>query len=148
MSFEVNPILEPGQKPEKRTWYAIADESPSSSSCDQQDRRASPGPRVGSCANYYLPAPPSSVGAREAAGETAGRVLLSAGATPEGPYSDLYQLSIGNGLIALFDLKEKDYFFFAVIQMQSSGHPCLRRDFPLVMSMRPLFAHPPKQLPH
>lgn len=73
MSFEVHPILEPGQPPNAGVWYALSPESAAET--------ATPSARVGVCANSV-------------ARERGGGVVLSAGATPEGPYSDLYKLDI------------------------------------------------------
>ena len=83
MSFDVHPILEPGQRPSKGVWYAVAPEGGRAASGSQD---SGPCPRVGAGANFLQ------------AGEVAGRVLLSAGATPEGPYSDLYQLLLQKGI--------------------------------------------------
>lgn len=76
MSFDVHPILEPGQSPSRGIWYAIAPEG---------GQPVGPSPRVGANANFIQ------------IGERVGKVLLSAGATPEGPYSDLYQLTLKKG---------------------------------------------------
>ncbi|XP_064398745.1 rab9 effector protein with kelch motifs-like isoform X2 [Halichondria panicea] len=75
MAFDLHPILSPGQPPTLGLWYAISPED-----CGGP----SPAAKVGACANFEL----------IEGGAAGGRVLLSAGATPEGPYSDLHQLII------------------------------------------------------
>ena len=86
MSFDVHPILEAGDKPLKGTWYAIAaegrDQAASAANCG-------PCPRVGAGANFI---PPS-----EGGGEGAGKIVISAGANLEGPFSDLHQLILKPG---------------------------------------------------
>lgn len=79
MSFEVHPIFDAGHVPSRGMWYAIAPEGSVQVPC----------PRVGACANFIE------------TGDCGGRVLLSAGATPEGSYSDLYQLSFERGKKAI-----------------------------------------------
>jgi len=69
MAFELHPILSAGQRPREGVWYAIAPENGSS-----------PGARVGASASH------SCAG-----------VWLSAGATSDGPFSDLYQLKLSAG---------------------------------------------------
>lgn len=86
MSFDVHPILEPGQSPTRRVWYAIAPEG------DQPDSQTGPSPRVGANANFLQ------------VGERMGKVLLSAGANPDGPYSDLYQLTLQKGELLVFSI--------------------------------------------
>lgn len=73
MSFDVHPILDPGHFPTRNTWYAIAPDGVAQSE--------GPCPRVGTCANFIQSA------------KGVGKVLLSAGATPEGPFTDLHQLT-------------------------------------------------------
>ena len=77
MSFEVHPILEPGHLPAAGAWYALSPEG---------SRAQAPPPKVGACANFLR------------RGDDAGSVVVSAGATPEGPYADLHQLSLQKGL--------------------------------------------------
>ena len=72
--FEVHPILEAGQTPREGLWYVVSPE----------DRSECPSARVGACANFV-------------SGKSGGKIFLSAGATPEGPYSDLHELRIGKG---------------------------------------------------
>lgn len=81
MSFDVHPILEPGHAPKKGVWYALSPET----------GHAGPSARVGAGA-ICLP------------GENGGRVLLTAGATLEGPYGDLFELRIGErkGMVHLY----------------------------------------------
>lgn len=83
MSFDVHPILDPGQLPARCTWYALAPEGIQ----PEGSISSGPSPRVGACANFLQ------------AGKDLGKVLLSAGATPEGPFSDLYQLMWKKGAI-------------------------------------------------
>ena len=71
MSFDVHPILEPGQSPKIGIWYALSPES----------EDATPSARVGACANFTATA-------------EGGNLILSGGATPEGPYADLYKLEL------------------------------------------------------
>jgi hypothetical protein len=85
MSFDVHPILEPGFRPSKGVWYAIAPESSGSTGGGAGSVNGGPCPRVGANANYIQTR------------QHLGGVLLSAGATPEGPFSDLHQLSISKG---------------------------------------------------
>lgn len=73
MAFELHPILGPGQHPATGIWYAVSPED-----CKDDS-------------------PPAKVGACAVGGAEKGSVLLSAGATPDGPYSDLYQLTISEG---------------------------------------------------
>ncbi len=80
MAFDLHPILSPGQPPTLGLWYAISPED-----CGGP----SPAAKVGACANFEL----------IEGGAAGGRVLLSAGATPEGPYSDLHQLIIRKGKV-------------------------------------------------
>ena len=80
-TFDVHPILDPGHPPAKNTWYAIAPEG------QLPGDSAGPCPRVGACANFL----------QQRGG--VGRVLLSAGATPDGPFSDLHQLILEEGEI-------------------------------------------------
>ena len=77
MAFTLHPILGPEQPPRPGVWYVLSPED--SSQC--------PSSRVGACANF-LP------------GEDGGKVLISAGATPEGPLAGVYELSIGRGMYA------------------------------------------------
>ncbi len=84
MSFDVHPILDPGHLPARNTWYAIAPEG------KEPGQNTGPCPRVGACANFIQ------------SGEGVGRVLVSAGATPEGPFSDLHQLTLEKGEAFLF----------------------------------------------
>ncbi len=76
MAFDLHPILSPGQKPTLGLWYAVSPEY-----CEG----ALPAAKVGACANF------------QPIGDGTGRILLSAGATPEGPYSDLHQLVFSRG---------------------------------------------------
>lgn len=69
MAFDLHPILDKDVSPRPGLWYAVAPES-------------APAARVGATA----------IQAREA-----GAAFLCAGATPEGPFSDLYELKIGSG---------------------------------------------------
>ena len=85
MSFDVHPILDAGHTPAKDTWYAIAPEGSASSGISSGSN--GPCPRVGACANFY------QLGDLE----EIGTVCISAGATPEGPYSDLHQLVFKKG---------------------------------------------------
>ena len=72
--FELHPILEAGQAPRDGLWYVISPE----------DGSQVPSARVGACVNFLNT-------------DSGGKILLSAGATPEGPYSDLHELRIGTG---------------------------------------------------
>lgn len=76
MSFEVHPILDAGERPSAGIWYAVAPES-----TGEENDRGGPCPRVGPSASSY---------AKES--ESYSAVLVSAGATLNGPYSDLHQL--------------------------------------------------------
>ena len=78
MAFDLHPILNAGQEPSPGLWYAVSPEDSAG---------GAPVARVGACANFE-----QLVGGAEK-----GRVLLSAGATPEGSYSDLHQLTISRG---------------------------------------------------
>lgn len=73
-SFDLHPILDAGQAPRPGVWYALSPEGESEAPCA----------RVGACASF-LP------------GENGGRVVLTCGATPEGPFSDMYQLTLSTG---------------------------------------------------
>ena len=73
-SFDLHPILDAGQTPRPAVWYALSPEGESDAPCA----------RVGACASF-LP------------GENGGRVVLTCGATPEGPFSDMYQLTLSTG---------------------------------------------------
>ena len=73
-SFDLHPILDAGQTPRPAVWYALSPEGESEAPCA----------RVGACASF-LP------------GENGGRVVLTCGATPEGPFSDMYQLTLNTG---------------------------------------------------
>ena len=75
MAFEFHPILEAGESVRPGQWYVVSPEG-STAPCQ----------RVGACANY--------VKASEGEG---GRVLISAGAAPEGLLSDVHQLLITKG---------------------------------------------------
>ena len=77
MSLNIHPILNSGDRPSKGIWYAIAPES----STEEEKGREGPCPRVGSSASSYV---------KES--EYYSTVLVSAGATFNGPYSDLHQL--------------------------------------------------------
>ena len=89
MSFDVHPILDPGQIPSRGIWYALSPEG-SQNECGDPCA-ASPCPRVGAGANFLQD------------GKNRGTIFVSAGATPEGPYSDLYQLTLtrGNGTVSI-----------------------------------------------
>ncbi len=76
MAFTLHPILEVGQAPKAGVWYAISPE----------DATESPTARVGACATFIR-------------GEGGGAVVISAGATPEGPLSDLYELRFCKGKV-------------------------------------------------
>ncbi len=76
MAFSLHPILEAGQAPRAGVWYAISPE----------DASGSPSARVGACANFF-----------RQAGGGGGAVLVSAGATPEGPLAELHELKFGAG---------------------------------------------------
>ena len=73
-SFELHPILDAGQAPRPGIWYAISPEDESEAPCA----------RVEACASFI-------------AGENGGKVVLTCGATPEGPFSDVRQLTLGTG---------------------------------------------------
>ena len=73
-SFDLHSILDAGQTPRPGVWYALSPEGESEAPCA----------RVGTCASF-LP------------GENGGRVVLTCGATPEGPFSDMYQLTLSTG---------------------------------------------------
>lgn len=76
MSLDLHPILDAGIRPKKNLWYAVAPEG-----------SKGPTPRVGASANFIK------------VGKDVGKVLLSAGATPDGPYEDVYQLSFRKGIV-------------------------------------------------
>ena len=75
MSFDVHPILEAGEFPTKGVWYAISPESTGESG-------GGPSGKVGASACSF---------SRESEGSRS--VLVFAGATLEGPYAELHQLS-------------------------------------------------------
>ena len=80
MAFDLHPILDAGQAPKPGLWYAVAPE---------QSGEALPKAKVGSCASFD-----SFGGGAESA---SGRVLISAGATPDEAFSELHQLTFSNG---------------------------------------------------
>ena len=73
-SFDLHPILDAGQAPRPGIWYTISPE----------DNTEAPCPRVGACASFL-------------SGENGGKVVLTCGATPEGPFSDIRQLTLRTG---------------------------------------------------
>ena len=79
MAFDFHPILEAGDSPRPNQWYVISPEG--SDSC------SAPCQRVGACANFVE-------GENERGG---GRVLISAGAAPEGLCSNIHELLITKG---------------------------------------------------
>ena len=85
MSFDVHPILEPGQRPAQGVWYAISVEGGQPASKDAETTVSGPSPRVGSNANYFQD------------GGQVGKVLITGGATPDGPFSEVHQLSMRKG---------------------------------------------------
>ena len=86
MAFDFHPILEAGDSPRPSQWYVVSPEG--SNSCP------APCQRVGACANFV---------ADEIEGG-GGRVLISAGAAPEGLCSDIYELLITEGADQPFKL--------------------------------------------
>lgn len=101
MSFDVHPILDPGQRPAKGVWYAVAPEGgqPTSENAGYAAAAAAgPCPRVGANANYLQ------------VEEHVGMVLVSGGATPEGPFSDLHQLSIRKGEWGIYYIPFKAHY--------------------------------------
>lgn len=78
MAFDLHPILDAGQLPKQGLWYAVAPE---------QSRETLPKAKVGSCASF------DSFGG----GAETGRVLISAGATPDRAFPELHQLVVSNG---------------------------------------------------
>ena len=72
MTFELHPVLEAGDAPQSGVWYALS-----------ANDATGPSARVGGCA--------ITLTARKCV------VLLSGGATPEGPFSDLYLLDTRKG---------------------------------------------------
>ena len=105
MSFQLHPILDAGQPVQPGTWYAVSPEDESAAAvereevsaaaaapcraqdhrppCAQRQRVPGPGSRVGACASFLA----------DEGGE-GGKVVLTAGATPEGPLSDVHELCI------------------------------------------------------
>lgn len=114
MSFQLHPILDLGQPLQRGVWYAVSPEMESAGALEDKSdttrraaavardvlsstcaadlpphaatattsvRVACPGPRVGACASFL------------ASGE-GGKLLLTAGATPEGTLSDVHELNI------------------------------------------------------
>ena len=79
MAFDFHPILEAGDTLRPNQWYVVSPEGSDSSSAPCQ--------RVGACANFVA----------GVNGEGCGKVLLSAGAAPEGLCSDLHELIITKG---------------------------------------------------
>ena len=77
MAFDLHPILEAGDSPRPNQWYVVSPE----------DGDSYPGlcQRVGACANFV--ADEGGIG----------RVLVSAGAAPEGLCSDIHELLITKG---------------------------------------------------
>ena len=90
MSFDVHPILDAGNVPKKGIWYVITPEGDRSELETREDSNFSPSagpcPRVGACANFF-----------QSEEDSYGSVLVSAGANPDGPYSDLHKLSFKTG---------------------------------------------------
>ena len=84
MSFDFHPILEAGDTPSPNQWYVVSPEDSDSSSVPCQ--------RVGACANFVT-------GEKERGG--GGKVLITAGAAPEGLCSDLHELIISKGMAQL-----------------------------------------------
>ncbi len=84
MSFDIHPILDAGHLPLKSTWYAIRPEGEGEGDAGETNL-SGPCPRLGACADFIQE------------GEGCGSVLVSAGATPDGPYSDLHKLSFKKG---------------------------------------------------
>ncbi len=76
MAFNLHPILSPGQQPTLGLWYAVSPEDPEA---------VLPSAKVGACANF------------QEIDCGRGRIILSAGATPSGPFSELHQLIISQG---------------------------------------------------
>jgi hypothetical protein len=85
MAFNFHPILEAGDSPRPNQWYVVSPE----------DSDSYPGPcqRVGACANFV---------ADEMDGRN-GRVLISAGAAPEGLCSDIHELLISKGSFTILN---------------------------------------------
>lgn len=73
-SFDVHPILEAGEHPSRRVWYAISPEG-------AEECGRGPTGKVGASASNFT---------HESDGYST--VLVSAGATLEGPRTDLHQL--------------------------------------------------------
>ncbi len=72
-AFEIHPILEAGERPTRRIWYAISPE---------QTGENVPSGKVGPSASSF-----------RRYSEGTSHVLVSAGATWEGPLGDLHQLT-------------------------------------------------------
>ena len=80
MAFDFHPILDAGDNPRPNQWYVVSPEG--SGSC------SAPCQRVGACANFVTDDSERGGG---------GRVLISAGAAPEGLCSDIHELLITKG---------------------------------------------------
>ena len=84
MAFSVHPVLDVGETLSQSVWYAVSPENDSSD----------PSARVGACANHMFEDSERS------------RVMVTAGATPEGPFSDAHELCINKGDVADIVTKE------------------------------------------
>ena len=78
MAFDFYPILEAGDSLRPGQWYSVSPEG--------SDTSSAPCQRVGACASFVA-----------GEGEKGGKVLISAGATPEGLCSDLHELVMTKG---------------------------------------------------
>ena len=81
MSFDFHPILEAGDSIRRGQWYVVSPEGPKSSQAPCQ--------RVGACANYVK------------SEDGGGKILISAGAAPQGLCCDLHQLLITKGIVEI-----------------------------------------------
>ena len=79
MAFDFHPIYESGDTLRSGQWYVVSPEG--------SEHSPAPCQRVGACANYV-----------KTESDANGRVLISAGAAPDGLCSDLYELLLTNGI--------------------------------------------------
>ena len=82
MDFDFHPVLEAGESIRPGQWYVLSPEN--------LDFSKAPCHRVGACASYV-----------KAEGADGGKVIISAGAAPQGLCCDLHELLITKGMAEL-----------------------------------------------
>ena len=82
MDFDFHPVLEAGESIRPGQWYILSPEN--------LDFSKAPCQRVGACASYV-----------KAEGGDGGKVIISAGAAPQGLCCDLHELLITKGMAEL-----------------------------------------------